>query len=86
LSEPWGFSMPKLGDAKHPAGNLQLDKAAVHPTSATSDMLDYMSDMLSEMRQIAQGQGHDTLSTLLALAQAEASNLIVAARGQGSRS
>ena len=55
---------------------MPVHKGGVLPEPAsvdlTLDQIDYIADLISELREMAQGAKIETLAALLALAQAEA--------------
>ncbi|MBX9926141.1 MAG: hypothetical protein K2Y05_07265, partial [Hyphomicrobiaceae bacterium] len=55
---------------------MPVDKGGAMPNRAsvdlTLDQIDYIADLISELREMAQGARIETLAALLALAQAEA--------------
>ncbi len=63
---------------------LTADRNAVATAADLSlDQLDYISDLIAELREIAHGAKIETLAALLALAQAEAA--LEAARRRPTR-
>lgn len=52
------------------------------PLPVTLDQLDYLSDLVTELREMAGRAGLSTLAAILALAQTEASTQIAQARSR----
>lgn len=59
-------------DANPPLENASDAAGSVPPLEATTDMIEYLADMISELQGMSARLGCSTLSGILALALAEA--------------
>ena len=57
-------------------GNIQEEARVAEVVSLSVDQLDYMADMIAEMREMSQRAGLSTLAGVLQLAETEAAQQI----------